>query len=88
MAKPGAAGPFDVTEHACTHTFLEILTQALLHAATHLFNILPPTHTHAHTHMCTLPYSYVPGSGSLEPPLVLWWLVLMSLPNDLARVER
>ncbi|TNN39301.1 hypothetical protein EYF80_050533 [Liparis tanakae] len=31
---------------------------------------------------------YVPGSGSLGPPLVLWWLVLMSLPNDLASVER
>lgn len=34
-AKPGAAGPFDVTEHARTHTFLKMHTQALLHAPTH-----------------------------------------------------
>lgn len=69
MAKPRAAGLFDVTEHMHTYTRTPFLG-------------------HVKTLTCTLPYSAVPGSGSLGPPLVLWWLVLMSLPNDLARFER
>lgn len=64
---------------ACTHThFLENAHTSTSACA----------HTPCHVDTCTLPYSSVLGSGSLGPPLVLWWLVLMSLPNDLARVER
>lgn len=37
---------------------------------------------HTHTHS----YSYAPDCSSPRHPLVLWWLVLMSLPNDLAHV--
>lgn len=51
-----------------------------------LFDVIEHTQTHAHRH--TLICSYVPGTGSLGPPLMLWWLVLMSLPNDLARLKR
>ena len=91
MAKPRAAGPFDVTEHARTHAFLKILAQALLHVPTHTHTHTPssrtPTDTYTLTHMHSHTAMYWAAVHS-GPPLVLWWLVLMSLPNDLARVER
>lgn len=72
--KPLTAGGFDVI----THTYTP------MHAGT-----LPPhIDTHSLTRTCTRMLGYVPGTGSLWPPLVLQWLILMSLPNDLAALER